>query len=249
MGLYRDEATVLRTHKLGEADRIVVMLTAGRGKVRAVAKGVRKTKSRFGGRLEPPNRVSLLLYEGRELDIVTQAETIEYYPILREDLDRLTDAIAMVEAVDQVTQEGEPNRPLDRMLAGALRTLAGQDRRSSLLVGAFYWKLLALEGVSPVLDRCVRCDDGYGWPKFEAAGGLVGFDPVEGGALCRQHRRGPLVEPGSLELIRRILGGDLAAVLREPAGPAAAGASGLATSALEAHLERRLRTVHLLGHG
>ena len=75
MSLYRDEGIVLRTHKLGEADRIVVLLTAGRGKVRAVAKGVRKTKSRFGGRLEPPSRVSLLLYQGRELDVVTQAET------------------------------------------------------------------------------------------------------------------------------------------------------------------------------
>ena len=77
MSLYRDEGVVLRTHKLGEADRIIVLMTAGRGKVRAVAKGVRKTKSRFGARLEPPTHVSLLLYEGRELDIVTQAETID----------------------------------------------------------------------------------------------------------------------------------------------------------------------------
>ena len=75
MSLYRDTGVVLRTYKLGEADRIVVLLTAEHGKVRAVAKGVRKTKSRFGGRLEPLSHVSLLLYEGRELDIVTQAET------------------------------------------------------------------------------------------------------------------------------------------------------------------------------
>ena len=109
-GLYRDEGIVLRTHKLGEADRIVVLFTAGRGKVRAVAKGVRKTKSRFGGRLEPPNRVSLLLYEGRELDVVTQAETVEYHPALRDDLDRLTDAIAMIEAVDQVDPGGRTQR-------------------------------------------------------------------------------------------------------------------------------------------
>ncbi|MGH8920279.1 MAG: DNA repair protein RecO, partial [Actinomycetes bacterium] len=67
MALYREHGVVLRTHKLGEADRIVVLLTAGRGKVRAVAKGVRKTKSRFGSRLEPPTHVSLLLYEGRQL--------------------------------------------------------------------------------------------------------------------------------------------------------------------------------------
>ncbi len=248
MGLYRDEGIVLRTHKLGEADRIVVLFTIGRGKVRAVAKGVRKTKSRFGGRLEPPNRISLQLYEGRELDIVTQAETVEYHPALRDDLERLTDAIAVVEAVDQVTQEGESNPGLYRMFAAALRTLAQHEPRSPLLVAAFYWKLLALEGVAPVLDRCVRCAGG---PGDEGSNGadLVSFDPVEGGALCREHRRGTGLEPGALELIRRILGGDLAAVLHEPAGRAAAAVSGLATTALEAHLERRLRTVHLLGHG
>jgi DNA repair protein RecO (recombination protein O) len=252
MTLYRDEGIVLRTHKLGEADRIVVLLTAGRGKVRAVAKGVRKTKSRFGGRLEPPNRISLLLYEGRELDIVTQAETIEYHPALRGDLDRLTDAIAMVEAVDQVTQEGEPSPALYRMLAGGLRTLAEHEPRSPLLVAAFYWKLLALEGVAPVLDRCVSCDGDTAWSPaagHEIVTDLVSFDPVEGGALCRQHRRGPALEAGALDLIRRILGGDLAAVLHEPASRATAAASSLATTALEAHIERRLRTVHLLGQG
>ena len=77
MSLYRDRGVVLRTYKLGEADRIVVMLTPGHGKVRAVAKGVRRTKSRIGGRLEPLSHVELLMYEGRELDIVSQAETIE----------------------------------------------------------------------------------------------------------------------------------------------------------------------------
>ena len=81
---------VLRTYKLGEADRIVVLLTAEHGKVRAVAKGVRKTKSRFGGRLEPLTHVSLLLYQGRELDIVSQAETIDPTRPLMDDLDRLT---------------------------------------------------------------------------------------------------------------------------------------------------------------
>jgi DNA repair protein RecO (recombination protein O) len=253
--LYRAEGVVLRTHKLGEADRIIVLLTLGRGKVRAVAKGVRKTKSRFGGRLEPPNRASLLLYEGRELDVITQAETVEHYPALREDLDRLTDAIAIVEVVDQVTQEGEPNPSLYRMLTGALRTLAAGGERSPLLVAAFYWKLLALEGVAPVLDDCVRCaagrldSDGSGHDARKTDIELVSFDPVEGGALCHEHRRGPALERGALELIRRILGGDLATVLHEPASRATAAVCDLATTAVEAHLERRLRTVHLLGHG
>ena len=238
MALYRDEGVVLRTHKLGEADRVVVLMTKGRGKVRAVAKGVRKTKSRFGGRLEPPGHVSLLLYEGRDLHTINQAETIDHYRSLREDLDRMTDAMAILEAVDQVAQDGEPNAPLFRMLTGALKALGEAAERPALLLGAFYWKLLALEGVTPMLDRCVVC------------GGtdIAAFDFVEGGVLCRQHRRGPAVDPMALELIRRILGGGLAGVLAEPAGPATAAASALGTSSLEAHLERRLRAVHLLGH-
>lgn len=239
MSLYREEAVVLRTHKLGEADRILVLMTAGRGKVRAVAKGVRKTKSRFGGRLEPPGHVSLLLYEGRNLDVVSQAESLDNYRAIREDLDRMTDALALLEAVDQVAQEGESNGALFRMLAGALRTLAGAEQRPPLLVGAFYWKLLALEGVAPVLDECVRC----------GAVDLVSFDPAEGGTLCREHRRGTPVDPATVELISRILNGGLAGALREPPGPTTSTAAHLATAMLEAHLERRLRSVHLMREG
>src|SRR5205814_1557250 len=98
MSLYRDQGVVLRTIKLGEADRIVTLVTAGHGKVRAVAKGVRKTKSRFGSRLEPMSHVDLLLYAGRELDVVTQAEVLDHFRPVREDLGRLARATAMLEA-------------------------------------------------------------------------------------------------------------------------------------------------------
>jgi DNA repair protein RecO (recombination protein O) len=239
VALYREDAVVLRTHKLGEADRIIVLMTAGRGKVRAVAKGVRKTKSRFGGRLEPPSHVSLLLHEGRNLDTINQADTVDPLRPIREDLDRMTDALSLVEAVDQVAQEGEPDPALFKMLAGALRALAAAEERPPLLVGAFYWKLLTLQGVAPVIDECVQC----GSPE------AVSFDPVEGGTLCREHRRGTPVDPATVDLIRRILGGRLAAALREPAGPAVFAAANLATASLEAHLERRLRAVHLLREG
>lgn len=244
MTLYRDEGVVLRTHRLGEADRIVVLLTLGRGKVRSVAKGVRKTKSRFGARLEPPGHVSLLMYQGRELDVINQAETIDLYRSVREDLGCMTDAMALLEAVDQVAQEGEPNAPLYRMLAGALRTLSAAPERSPLLVASFYWKLLALEGVAPILQQCAIC----GTPIGEGtAGTVVSFDLVEGGALCREHRRGPAIDPAALVLIGRILGGQLGSALAEPAGSVTTAVSALATAALEAHIERRLRTVHLLG--
>lgn len=241
MSVYRDEGVVLRTHKLGEADRIVVLLTRGRGKIRAVAKGVRKTKSRFGGRLEPPGHVSLLMYEGRDLHTINQAETVDHYRSLREDLDRMTDAMALLEAVDQVAQDAEPNPALFRMLTGALRALGEAPVRPALLVGAFYWKLLSLDGVEPILSRCAVCG-------ADGDGDLVAFDFVEGGVLCRAHRRGPPVDPSALDLVRRILGGGLAGVLAEPASAATSTASALGTTALEAHLERRLRAVHLLGH-
>ncbi len=244
MALYRDEAVVLRTYKLAEADRIVVLLTAGRGKVRAVAKGVRRTGSRLGGRLEPSTHVQLMLHEGRELDVVTQVEAVHQFRTIREDLVRLRDALAILEAVDQVARERSPDPPLFAMLVGALRTL---DRRpAALLVAGFYWKLLGLEGTAPMLDACVRC----GTP---AAGGdveLVALDLAEGGAVCRVclptggGRRA--VRPEALALVARILGGDLAGALATPAGPLAAEVTNLATQALEAHLERRLRVPRLL---
>ena len=235
MGLYRDQGVVLRTYRLGEADRIVTFVTAAHGKVRAVAKGVRKTKSRFGARLEPTSHVSLLLYEGRELDIVTQAEGVEQFRVVREDLERFARASAMLEAVDQVSQERQSNPRLYQMLVGALRALSARD--APLLLPAFFLKLLSLEGFHPRLDECASCG---------STSELVGFDLAQGGALCRACGRGPRVGPEALTLLRRMLGGDLASVLNEPPSPVAFEVGMLATRALEHHLERRLRSVAVL---
>lgn len=237
MGLYRDEAVVLRTYKLGEADRIVVLMTAGRGKVRAVAKGVRRTKSRFGGRLEPPSHISLLGFEGRNLDGINQVETVEAYGAIRRDFERMTDAVALVEAAEQVGREGESDPGLFKMLTGALRTLASAPERPALLVGAFYWKLLAAEGVVPVVEHCVSC----GAPE------VVSFDISVGGALCREHRQGIPLDAATVDVIRQVLGGQLAEALRRPPGPDVFAAAHMATAALEAHLERRFKAVHLMG--
>ncbi|MER3452782.1 MAG: DNA repair protein RecO [Acidimicrobiia bacterium] len=236
MALYRDEGVVLRTIRLGEADRIVTLMTAAHGKVRAVAKGVRKTTSRFGGRLEPPSHVAVQLWAGRELDIVTQVESIEAFRRVREDLDRLARATMVLEAVDQVAREREADQRLYRMLVGALRTLCASD--SPLVVPAFFWKLLAHEGFAPVVDACASCG---------APGELVAFDLGEGGALCRGCRRGAAVSPEAVGLIRRILGGELGRVLSGPVDPAvAAEVDVLAVRALEHHLERRLRSAGVL---
>ena len=203
--LYRDVGVVLRTYKLGEADRIVVLLTAENGKVRAVAKGVRKTMSKFGARLEPMSHVRLLLYRGRELDIVSQAESVEPLAPLLASLDRASQGMAVLEAADQLAMEREPAPNLYRMLVGVLRTIA--ERPAPLVVPAFYWKLLAAEGLRPELDACVRCGES------EPETALVAFDLQEGGVLCRACRSGQAISPAALTLLRGILGGALNAAL------------------------------------
>ena len=242
-GLYRDRGIVLRSIKLGEADRIVTFLTEARGKVRAVAKGIRRPKSRFGARLEPTSHVALQLYEGRNLDIVTQVETIDANRSLREEYGAFTQAIAMLEVVDHVVQERQANVPLYRMLAAALRTLATDPVPA--VTAAFFWKLLSLEGVHPVLDACARCGDPV------AGATRVVFDLMEGGVLCRgcAGSASPPVHPEAIALIGRILGGGLRGVLSEPPGPALREAERLALRAVEHHLERRLRSSAILLSG
>ncbi len=237
MSLYREHGIVLRTYKLGEADRIVVLLTRGHGKVRAVAKGVRKTKSRFGSRLEPCSHVALQLYEGRDLDIVTQAESVDHFRAIRDELDLLAGAQIMLEAVDQVSQEHEADSRLYQLLLGALRTLAGTG--GALVVPAFLLKLLAADGVRPMVEVCASCGEDTQ---------LQAFDLESGGLLCHSCRRGLKVTPEAVALLQDVLGGRLNAALAQPAGEATREVTDLATTAMEHHLERRLRTVHSLDH-
>ncbi|NNC80531.1 MAG: DNA repair protein RecO, partial [Acidimicrobiales bacterium] len=123
VGLYRDNAVVLRSWKLGEADRIVSLMTQANGKIRCVAKGARKTQSRFGARVEPTNHIQVQLYRGKgDLDTLTQVESIDRYPMIREDLELFARASEMLEAVEQVAQEREPNEGLYVMLAKAMHT-------------------------------------------------------------------------------------------------------------------------------
>lgn len=232
MSLYRDEGVVLRTMRLGEADRIVSMLTRQHGKVRAVVKGVRRTTSKFGGRLEPLTHLSLLCWRGRELDIVNQAEVLDSFRAVREDLSRVAKAFTVLEVADQLAQEQHPAPRLYDMVVGALRSLDTAD--SAYLVPGFLFKALALEGSAPIVDVCASCG---------AGDELVAFDLLQGGALCRACRRGRPVSPEALDLVRRVLGGGLAGVLAEPESAAAGEVTELATAAMEVHLDRRLRSV------
>jgi len=232
--LYRDTGVVLRTYKLAESDRIIVVLTEGHGKVRAVAKGVRKTHSKFGARLEPMSHVRLMLHEGRELDIVNQAESVDSLAPMVADLDHMTRGLAVLEAVDQMSLDREPNPQLYRMLVGVLRTIAINP--SPLVVPAFFWKLLTLEGVRPQLDSCVLCGE---------TEPLVSFDMDHGGVLCRTCRSGAPISTDALELMRMILGGRLNAALGVPISQATHEVANHATRAVEHHIERRLRSVHV----
>jgi DNA repair protein RecO (recombination protein O) len=232
VSLYRDEGIVLRTLRLGEADRIVTMVTKGQGKVRAVAKGVRRTTSRFGGRLEPMSHVAMQCWQGRELDTVTQVEVLDSFRTVREDLARVSKAFTLLEIVDVIAQERQSNSLLFETLVGALRWLDTAD--SPLLVAAFCLKVLVLEGSAPMVDHCASCG---------STSPLVAFDLVEGGVLCRSCRRGRPVSAGALEVVQRILDGGLASALTEPEGPSTGEVTDLATEAMEVHLDRRLRSL------
>jgi DNA repair protein RecO (recombination protein O) len=238
VSLFRDKGVVLRTYRLGEADRIIVFLTERHGKVRAVAKGVRKTTSKFGARLEPLTQVDLLLWQGRsDLDIVNQVEVVASFRTVREDLERLPSGMALLEVTDQMAQERHPDPRLYTMLVGALTALADDNGEHGLVAPAFFLKALVLEGAGPLLDACATC----GEPDGEVE--LVAFDLVSGGTLCRAHRSGRPMSPPALLLLRRILGGDLAAVLSGPPPPGAHEVAELATEAMEVHLDRRIRSV------
>jgi DNA repair protein RecO (recombination protein O) len=238
-GLYRDQGVVLRTIKLGEADRIVTFLTRGNGKVRAVAKGVRKSGSRFGARLEPTSHIAIQCYRGRELDVVTQVETIDAFRALREDYACNTHAVPMLEAVDQVAQEREPAPAMYRMLVGALRTLSTTP--SPVVTPGFFWKLLSLEGFHPYLDACVRCGDNQGpYPAFDLA---------DGGLLCDACGRlgGRRIAPEAMAFLQLLVGGGLRRARDEPpAREHVHEVEHLGVLMLEHHSERRLRSAALL---
>ena len=177
MGLYRDEGVVLRTAKLGEADRIITMLTRRNGKIRAVAKGVRRTKSRFGARLEPFMRADLLIAEGRSLDVVSQAVSLAAYaPSISADYQAYQCANVIVETVDHiVSAEHEPAAAQYSLLIAALHSLAGQQHEPQAIAYSYVMRSLALAGWTPRLSSCVVCgrtDD------------LAYFSSQAGGVMC-----------------------------------------------------------------
>ena len=246
VSLYRDEGVVLRVQKLGEADRIITLLTRRHGRVRAVAKGVRRTRSKFGATVEPFSHVDLQLYAGRNLDIVVQAESLTSYGnTLVTDYGRYTAGTAVLETAERLTaEEREPSLRLFLLVVGALRALSGggldgaEPRSPSLVLDAFLLRAMSVAGYAPALSDCARCG---------AAGPHRAFSVPAGGTVCPVCRPSAAASPapGALTLMVDLLTGDWEAA--EQADPRTRSeASGLVAAHLQWHLERGLRSLPLV---
>jgi DNA repair protein RecO (recombination protein O) len=237
--LYKDQGVVLGAVKLAEADKIVTILTQSSGKIRAVAKGIRRTNSKFGARLEPFTHVSVMLYRGRNLDTVTQAEIINSFRTVRDDFGRFSAGEAMLEAADKVAEEHERNVPLFLLLVRALRALDARPPEPASVAEAFILKLLSLSGFSPSLSACAVC----------GSMSVGRFSHSQGGAVCDQchDRDAQRVDPDALGWLAA-----LATLPLEQAGGALppprvhrAGRA-LLYGFAEYHLERRIRSLPAL---
>jgi len=217
--LYRDTGVVLRVHKLGEADRIITLLTRRNGKVRAVARGVRRTTSRFGARLEPFCHVDVQFYPGRSLDVITQVQTVDAFAQgIVSDYPRYTAAAAVVETADRLAaEEREPATRLYLLVAGALRALSAGERDPSLVLDAFLLRAMAYAGWAPAITECAGC---------RPAGAVS-------------------PSPEVIRLLGALLHGDWEVAERcQPS--ARRDVSGLVAAHLQWHLERQLRSLPLV---
>jgi DNA repair protein RecO (recombination protein O) len=237
---YRDDGIVLRTQKLGEADRIITILGRTTGRIRAVAKGVRRTKSRFGARLEPFTHVDLMLHPGRSLDIITQAEVIRPYgEPLAGDYPRYTAGVAMLETAERFTPvEKEPALRQLLLLIGGLRALGEAEHDPRLVLDAFLLRSLAVAGYAPALEECARC----GAPARGRR--LPAFAIAAGGMVCASCRPPGAAAPaaGTVALMLALLCGDWDSADRSERRHRVE-CSGLVAAYLQWHLEHSIRSL------
>jgi DNA repair protein RecO (recombination protein O) len=240
---------VLRVHKLGEADRIVTLLTRKHGRVRAVGKGVRRTSSKFGARLEPGSHIDVQLHTrytpeqvpvgGRGLDQVVQTESLGAFGAqVANDYPRWTSASLICETAERLTEEGEPALRLYHLVVGALRALAEREHDNSLVLDAFLIRAMAASGWEPALLECAKC----GEPGPHAA-----FNVPAGGAVCDDCRPPGSARPqrATVDLMADLLSGNwVGADSSEPYERREA--SGLIAAHLQWHLERSLRALPFL---
>ena len=240
MSLYRDEAIVLRAQKLGEADRIVTLLTREHGKVRAVGKGVRRTSSRFGSRLEPFMVIDVQLYSGRSLDTVTQVETLgPYARQIIADYSSYTVGTAMLETAERLVEaEHEPSLQQYVLLVAAVRSLAEGLHAPGLVLDSYLLRALAVAGWAPTFTECARCG---------APGPHRSFAAGAGGAVCSACRPPGAASPApeTFALLAALLTGTWA--VADASDPRhRREANGLVAAFLQVHLERNLRSMRLV---
>ena len=240
MALYRDEGIVIRTQKLGEADRIITLFTREHGRVRAVAKGVRRTKSKFGARLEPASHVDIQLYTGKTFDVVTQVEAVENYgDAISSDYQKWTIASSILEAAERFSaNEGEPAIQQFLLLSGALKALAHESHDPSLILDAYLLRSLSIAGYAPSMTICSRC---------EAPGPHKYFSLVGGGSVCAECKPSASATPApeTLALMSDLLtsnwnGADQSQIRNRRE------ASGLIAAYLQWHLERGLKSLPMV---
>ena len=237
MAIRHDQGIVLRSYPFGEADRVVVLLSPNNGKIRTVAKGVRKTKSRFGGRLEPFTHVDLVLYEGRNLDTITQVAVLEPFPHLRLDLDAVLAAGTMVEAADAVAQEKESSIRLFLLLQRGLKALEAGETRQNLIT-SFLLKLADVVGVAPSLMQCASCGRFEDLHRFSFAGG---------GAVCDRCRvEGSVrLRDGLTEYLAALADAEMTS-LPDLDNSISSEAMGIARRFVEYHLDRKLSSLAVM---
>jgi DNA repair protein RecO (recombination protein O) len=229
----QDDAVVLRTYKSGEADRVVVLWTRHYGKVRVLAKGIRKATTRLGGNLETLAYVNVDLVKTRgEFYIARHVSHRERLTTLRSSYARINAGYAVVEVMDAIPSDDVADEDIFDLLTRVLLALDDETYDPMLVSSSFYFKLLALDGSGPVVDVCVNCGRDVA---------LVAFDAEVGGTLCGDCRSGTSISPDGLELIRRITSGDLAAVLREESPAGAGEVMAIALDSIESHFGKQLR--------
>ncbi|MXZ47166.1 MAG: DNA repair protein RecO [Chloroflexi bacterium] len=191
----KTEAVVLKRRRFGDSDRIVTLLTPARGKIEAIAKGALRPRSKLAGHLEPMTHVEIMMAHGRTLGIVTQAQTIEPFAALRDDLERLSAGLYLLELADRFTvEEAEADAAYVLLLTALLRLLRGDGHQ--LVVRSFELALLEATGFRPEWQRCAAC-------RSEVTPDRLVWSPLAGGLLCERCREShPESEPIDVSVVK-----------------------------------------------
>ncbi len=237
MPQFKEEGIVLRTHKLGETDRIITLLTKNSGQIRAVAKGVRKTSSKIGARLEPFMAVEAQFYKGKTLDVVTQVETLGAYgKQIVADYDAYLAGSQILETAERLTRETSTQQHY-LLLLGALRSLSRLEHKPSSIANSYQLRALSLSGWTPSFDQCSGC---------QLEGPHERFLVQVGGAVCEECAppEANRLHPHTMLLLSALLSGDWP-IVDGADSFSSEQASGIIRAFMQWHLERGLKSMNI----